>query len=110
MPRDPFAPVARGRLIAYAVVGMLILVVGTIVLAFTGVSLPRALISSVALGMIMLCAVAGTMWLTGGERIANDIGPADIRLPIRLRRALPYMLAAGFLGSLFQLFELVRSK
>jgi hypothetical protein len=110
MQNDLYAPLARGRLITYAAVAVIVLALGAVALVVVGISVPRVLLATATFGLIMLGAIGGTIWITGGERSPDGVGPANIRLPMRLRKALPYIFAAIICSYLFQLFELIWAK
>ena len=110
MQNDLYAPVRRGRLVAYAAVAVVVLGLGALALILVGISITRVLLGTVMLSIIMFGAVAGTIWITGGERSTDGVGPANLRLPVRLRKVLPYIFAAIVFSYLYQLFELVWAK
>ncbi len=107
MQKDLYAPLTRGRLIAYGLVAVLVLVLGAVALVVVGISIQQVVLATATLGVIMLGTVGGTIWITGGKRSPDGVGPENVRLPIRLRKALPYIFAAVVCSYLFQLFELI---
>jgi len=107
MQKDIFAPVPRRKLATYAAIIIALLVIGVVFVVIGGAPLGRALLFATAIGVMFLGMVAGTMWITGGKRSLNNQGRV---VPIRLQKALPYVLGAILLSYLLQLFALIGKK
>ena len=109
MQNDPYAPLPRGRLVAWATFAVVVMLLGALALVMVGIPISRVLLGTAMLGIITLGAVGGALWIAGGKRSPQGVGPANIRLPIRLQKALPFIIAASICYSLFQLFEAIGS-
>jgi hypothetical protein len=62
--------------------------------------------------LVAICggAVAGTIWFSGGRRSVEPVGPAGVKPPARLIKALPYMFTVIALFYLIKLFEAFSSR
>lgn len=110
MSADPFAPLSRTKLLVYSGMATAILITGGATMLYLDVPPWRVLLTVVAFGAFFGVVAAVMNWATGGRKCDVPVGPAGIRPPVRLMRALPYMVAVIVLFQLLQLLGLLTSK
>lgn len=108
---DPFAPLSRKRVLIYSVVGATTLCAAAIGFgSLEGGFSPGELLRTAGIaGIPSLAALTFSAWLSAGKRTAHGVGPAGVRLPVRLVRALPYLWGIIALISLIRLIDLLLS-
>jgi hypothetical protein len=106
-PQDPFAPLSKKRKIVYAIGAALAFVIVTVLLGSMegGFSawellLVAGIVSIPSLAMLVMIA-----WLSAGKRSGRCVGPANVKVPVRLLKALPYLIG---IVALFYLMKAVR--
>ena len=61
-------------------------------------------------GLICTGIIAAAMWMSGGRRSDTGVGPANVKMPIRIGKTLPYVFGAVVLLQLLKLLEVLTSK
>jgi len=107
---DPFGIPSTKKLIAYASGGGTILIGGCAVALYQGTPPWRVLL--LAGVMVAICgdAIGAVIWLSRGPRTEVPIGPAQVKPPIRMMKALPYMFGLIALFYLFKFAETFSSR
>ena len=90
---DPFAPLSQRKKLGYAIAIVVILVVAAVILGSMndGFSAWDLLRGTCIVGIPAFAMLGVTAWLSGGKRSEVGAGSANVRLPLRFLRALPYM-------------------
>jgi hypothetical protein len=111
-PSDLFAPMSRRRKIGYAIAALLVLGTAAFLLGgmdggFSAWQLFRTACIVAIPGSLILALIA---WLSGGKKSEIGFGPANLKVPVRLRKALPYIVAIIVLDYLIQAIGLFHSR
>jgi hypothetical protein len=108
MSGDPFGLPPKKKLIAYACTCGAILCAGCSFFIYQGVPLWRVLLLVGAAVVVGGGFIVGMIWISGGKRSEVPVGPAGVRPPIRMMKALPYAFALLALFYLLKLIEVIR--
>jgi len=106
MSRDPFAPPSKKKLLVYSWIGAAVLIAGSVLFIAIGMPPLRAVLFFLGMGAFFAGAIWGYLWLCGGRRSEVAMGPAGVKPPVRLMKALPYMIG---LVAIFYLLKIVES-
>jgi hypothetical protein len=110
MARDPFAPISKKKLGVYGAIAACVLLFGAIIFLRIGIEPWRVALIFCAMAAFTICVIGGVIWLTGGRRSEAAVGPAAVRPPTRLMKALPYMFAVIFIFQLLTLLQMLVSR
>lgn len=110
MNHDPFAPPSKKKLLVYSWIGASLLVAGVVLFIAIGVPPLRAALFFLGMGGFFAGAIWGYLWLCGGKRTEVAVGPAGVKPPARLMKALPYMIGVIALLYLLKIIETFASR
>lgn len=105
---DHFAPPSRKRVLGYGISAAIVLTAAVVLLGSLDGSLGSVELLRVLLIVTLPClALLGLVyWLSSGERAEVQTPTQRILLPVRLKKALPYMLWAIILLNLIKALEI----
>jgi hypothetical protein len=110
MNRDSFAPISKKKLVVYGCIAAIILLFGCGWLLYLDTPFWRVLLLAVLMIALLGGTVACAVWISGGRRSDVPVGPAGVGLPIRLKKAVPYMIAAIVIIQFVKLIDVLTSK
>jgi hypothetical protein len=107
--RDPFQPLSRKKAVVYGVVALAVLGIAAISLgSMEGGYRPASFFRILALlGLPLLVLLTLVAWLSSGERIDIETPAGRTKLPVRLRRVLPYLFGITILINLIRAWDLI---
>lgn len=110
MNNDPFAPLSKKRWTTYAAILSAVVGGGIALMISLGDSPPRVVAFFLVATIVLSGFVGAGVWLSSGERSDTPVGPAAIKPPVRLKKAMPYIFAVIVLIQMLKLIEVLGTK
>lgn len=110
MNHDPFAPLSKKRWTIYATILAAVATGGITLMISLGDSPPRVVAFFLVATIVLSGFVGAGVWLSSGERSDTSVGPAAIKPPVRLKKAMPCIFAAVVLIQVLKLIEVLGTK
>jgi len=107
---DPFGIPSTKRLLAYACVGGVILIGGCVLALHQGTPAWRVVLLAGLVAAICGGVIGAAIWFSRGPRSEVPVGRAQVRPPVRMMKALPYVLGLMVLLYLVKLAETFSSR
>ena len=110
--QDPFAPLSKKRKIGYTVCAALVTLIVAVLLGSMegGFSAWQLLRVACLAGIPAFVVLAAAAWLSGGERTESGVGQANVKFPVRLLKAMPYLVGIIALFYLMKAIETFQSR